>query len=253
MPHVAVVLWHIEVSHYNEKVRWALDYKGIRLHPRVPMPGLHRRERARGHARASTGGCRWWRSTAAASATPRRSSPRSRSTRPSRPCTRPTPRRARGRWRSRTGSTRSSAPELRRFVWHHTLADTDVVAQTLFSRPSPVRERFLRASAPVARFAGAARLRRDRRERRPRARGGEGGDGPARERAGPVRLPGGRRLHGGGPHRGVAVHAAAHSAGAALRAHRVRAGGAGAARRAHGAARRGLGRADVRAAIETST
>jgi glutathione S-transferase len=44
------------------------------------------------------------------------------------------------------------APELRRFVWHHTLADTDVVVQTLFSRPSPVRERFLRATAPVARF-----------------------------------------------------------------------------------------------------
>ena len=23
------VLYHIEVSHYNEKARWALDYKGI--------------------------------------------------------------------------------------------------------------------------------------------------------------------------------------------------------------------------------
>ena len=22
-----VVLWHIEISHYNEKARWALDYK----------------------------------------------------------------------------------------------------------------------------------------------------------------------------------------------------------------------------------
>ena len=42
-------------------------------------------------------------------------------------------------------------------MWHHTLADTDVVAQTLFSRPSPVRERFLRMSAPVA----ALLVRRD--------------------------------------------------------------------------------------------
>jgi len=23
------LLWHIPLSHYNEKVRWALDYKGI--------------------------------------------------------------------------------------------------------------------------------------------------------------------------------------------------------------------------------
>ena len=23
------VLWHIPFSHYSEKVRWALDYKGI--------------------------------------------------------------------------------------------------------------------------------------------------------------------------------------------------------------------------------
>ena len=25
---MGVVLWHIEISHYNEKARWALDYKG---------------------------------------------------------------------------------------------------------------------------------------------------------------------------------------------------------------------------------
>ena len=42
MAHVTVVLWHIEVSHYNEKARWALDYKGIPYSSRVPMPGLHR-------------------------------------------------------------------------------------------------------------------------------------------------------------------------------------------------------------------
>ena len=35
------VLWHLKPSHYNEKVRWALDYKGI-AHRRVhPMPGAH--------------------------------------------------------------------------------------------------------------------------------------------------------------------------------------------------------------------
>jgi glutathione S-transferase len=36
------VLWHLKVSHYNEKVRWALDYKGIRHVRRAADPGRHR-------------------------------------------------------------------------------------------------------------------------------------------------------------------------------------------------------------------
>jgi glutathione S-transferase len=35
------VLWHIELSHYNEKARWALDYKAIPHVRRAPLPGLH--------------------------------------------------------------------------------------------------------------------------------------------------------------------------------------------------------------------
>ena len=34
-------LWHIPVSHYNEKVRWALDWKGIEHERRAPPPPLH--------------------------------------------------------------------------------------------------------------------------------------------------------------------------------------------------------------------
>lgn len=34
------VLWHIEVSHYNEKARWALDHKGVAHRRRAPMPGV---------------------------------------------------------------------------------------------------------------------------------------------------------------------------------------------------------------------
>jgi glutathione S-transferase len=34
------VLWHIEVSHYNEKVRWALDYKGVPHRRRAPLPAV---------------------------------------------------------------------------------------------------------------------------------------------------------------------------------------------------------------------
>jgi glutathione S-transferase len=33
-------LWHIEISHYNEKARWALDHKGIAHRRRAPLPGI---------------------------------------------------------------------------------------------------------------------------------------------------------------------------------------------------------------------
>lgn len=36
-----VTLWQIELSHYSEKARWALDYKGVQHRRRVPMLGLH--------------------------------------------------------------------------------------------------------------------------------------------------------------------------------------------------------------------
>lgn len=35
------VLWQIEISHYSEKVRWALEYKGIDHVRRAPLPGTH--------------------------------------------------------------------------------------------------------------------------------------------------------------------------------------------------------------------
>jgi glutathione S-transferase len=36
------VLWQLQISHYNEKVRWALDYKRIPHVRRSLVPGLHR-------------------------------------------------------------------------------------------------------------------------------------------------------------------------------------------------------------------
>jgi glutathione S-transferase len=35
------VLWHIKVSHYSEKARWALDYKAVDHVRRAPIPGSH--------------------------------------------------------------------------------------------------------------------------------------------------------------------------------------------------------------------
>src|SRR3954453_1179900 len=37
----APVLWHLKVSHYNEKARWALDYKRLPHVRRAALPGRH--------------------------------------------------------------------------------------------------------------------------------------------------------------------------------------------------------------------
>jgi glutathione S-transferase len=40
--HGPPVLWHLKVSNYNEKARWALDYKGVPHVRRALDPGRHR-------------------------------------------------------------------------------------------------------------------------------------------------------------------------------------------------------------------
>jgi glutathione S-transferase len=45
------LLWHIPLSHYSEKVRWALDYKGIAHRRRVLGPTLIRVWRATGQGK----------------------------------------------------------------------------------------------------------------------------------------------------------------------------------------------------------
>jgi glutathione S-transferase len=35
------ILWHVPISHYSEKVRWALAYKSVEHERRAPPPGLH--------------------------------------------------------------------------------------------------------------------------------------------------------------------------------------------------------------------
>src|SRR5919198_578276 len=36
-----VVLWHLSISHFSEKARWALAYKGVEHERRAPAPGPH--------------------------------------------------------------------------------------------------------------------------------------------------------------------------------------------------------------------
>ena len=41
MSRAAPLLWHIPVSHFSEKARWALAVKGIEYERRAPPPGPH--------------------------------------------------------------------------------------------------------------------------------------------------------------------------------------------------------------------
>jgi glutathione S-transferase len=36
-----ILLWHIAISHYSEKARWALEHKSLEYERRAPQPGLH--------------------------------------------------------------------------------------------------------------------------------------------------------------------------------------------------------------------
>lgn len=41
MSNTSPTLWHIGISHYSEKARWALAYKDVEHERRSPLPGMH--------------------------------------------------------------------------------------------------------------------------------------------------------------------------------------------------------------------
>jgi glutathione S-transferase len=146
---VSAVLWHIELSHYNEKARWALDYKGVPHERRVPMPGLHGLRAlvlTRGAQRRlpvlELDGRRIGDSTAIIAALEEH--------RPD-PALYPDDLAERARaLELEDWFDEQLGPAMRRYLWHHTLKDVDAVTAALFTRPSPGRERFMRMSAPLA-------------------------------------------------------------------------------------------------------
>ena len=147
---MSVVLWHIELSHYNEKARWALDYKQISHERRVPMPGLHGIRAlilTRGAQRRlpvlDLDGRHIGDSTAIIAAL--------EEYQPEPPLYPADPAERARALELEDWFDEHLAPPLRLFVWHHTLPDTDAVGQALFTRPSPGRVRLLRAMAPMAR------------------------------------------------------------------------------------------------------
>ena len=142
-------LFQFAASHYNEKARWALDYKGIPHERRVPMPGLHgiralaltRGGQRRLPVVEIDGRCIGDSTAIIAALEEYAPEP---ALYPSDPVERARALELEDWFDEELG------PSLRRLVWHHTLPDTDAVAAALFTRPSPVRERLLRATAPVA-------------------------------------------------------------------------------------------------------
>ncbi len=147
---MTVVLWHIELSHYNEKARWALDYKGIPHERRAPMPGLHGVRAAfltRGAQRRlpvlELDGRRIGDSTAIIAAL--------EAYRPEPALYPEDPADLTRALALEDRFDEELAPAVRLLVWFHTLPDRDATAAALFTEPSPTRERLLRATAPVAR------------------------------------------------------------------------------------------------------
>jgi glutathione S-transferase len=153
---MTAVLWHLEISHYNEKARWALDYKSIPHVRRTPLPGLHGL-----HALAITRGAqrrlpvlelegrRIGDSTAIIGALERY--------KPDPPLYPEDPAERAHALGLEDFFDEELAPSLRRYVWHHTLDDSDAVIDALMPNAGRGRQRAMRALVPIARPA----VRRD--------------------------------------------------------------------------------------------
>lgn len=148
MPAVAVVLWHIEVSHFNEKVRWALDFKGIPHRRRAPLPGLTQpialaltRGRQRRTPVLQLDGRTIGDSTAIIAAL--------EAYRPDRPLYPQDPAERARALALEEHFDEALGPEVRRFAWWHTLQEPSMAARALQPTAGATRRRALQAVVPV--------------------------------------------------------------------------------------------------------
>jgi glutathione S-transferase len=147
-----LVLWHIPISHYNEKARWALDFKRLQYELRAPTPGLHRLTAlalTRGkHQRLPIlriDGRRVADSTAII-ATLETADPD--------PPLYPSDAAEREHALALEDYfDEELAPRVRRVVWHHTFADNDATIDAVFPDAGRVLRGLMRVTAPVAKAA----------------------------------------------------------------------------------------------------
>lgn len=147
---MSVVLWHIEVSHYSEKVRWVLDYKRVPYELRTPLPGTTRvtaMRLTRGkHQRmpvAEIDGRRVWDSTAIIAAL--------EAYRPETPLYPSEPEERRRALELEDHFDEELAPRIRRLIWQYTLPDTDATLDAVVPDAGSVKRGMLRGIAPLAR------------------------------------------------------------------------------------------------------
>jgi glutathione S-transferase len=142
-------LWHIELSHYSEKVRWALDYKGVEHERRTPFVGAHQlvamaRTRSR-HRRLPVlrlnGGRAIGDSTAIVAALEERY--------PEPPLYPADPAERARALALEDFFDEELAPPLRAFSWHHVLGEAGGIGNAVAPN-RPIRRRMLNAAAPIA-------------------------------------------------------------------------------------------------------
>jgi glutathione S-transferase len=145
---MTVELWHIEISHYNEKVRWALDYKAIAHRRRAPLPGFTGPVAlvlTRGAQRRTPvlriDGRVIGDSTAIIAAL--------EDYRPTPPLYPPDADERERALALEDFFDEDLAPEIRRFVWAHTLGDANATAETLMTRSGPAMKRLVRTLVPL--------------------------------------------------------------------------------------------------------
>ena len=153
---MGTVLWHIELSHYNEKVRWALDFKGVAHERRAPVPGLHggyaavlTRGRSRRFPVLDLAGRRIGDSTAIIAALEERH--------PEPPLYPEDPADRARALELEDFFDEQLAPQLRAFAWFYILQDSSAVVESLMPRAGGRRRGVMHAVAPVMGVA----MRRD--------------------------------------------------------------------------------------------
>jgi glutathione S-transferase len=143
----APVLWHLRVSHYNEKARWALDYKGVAHVRREPPPGIHTLFAFAMTRRSSRfpilriEGRTIFDSTRIIEELERRVPD---------PALYPAAPAERERaLRLEDELDESLAPDVRRFIFHHLFGDPERVVRAFTLDEPGFKQQFLRASGPV--------------------------------------------------------------------------------------------------------
>jgi glutathione S-transferase len=146
------VLWHIQVSHYNEKARWALDYKGIPHVRKAPLPGFHgfyALALTRGGQRRlpvlQLDGRAIGDSTAIIAAVEERT--------PDPPLYPADPADRERALALEDYFDEELAPAQRTLNWYHLLGDSKATAETVVGQAGPARTRVLRALVPLIRPA----------------------------------------------------------------------------------------------------